>query len=288
MKGDPYAARLARAAKAAGEAGLAGLLVTPGPDLAYLAGHAPPPLERLTLLVVAPGRNPVLLVPLLERPEALAAPATPISPTELAALVEAGESVRLHEYGFRGTVGAVPVAGRPDAVFLEGRAARLVLEFKFSAWRRPFPSHRLQLLAYGYLLGQNGYDVSRLVCGVLMLPPRPDGGEAFSLPEADYASCAALAAALAVEVEARPAAARRGGVEVIAPEPVGGGALSLFPYDPVEAARRLAWAIGYWEGRRAPQLADNPNKCRRCAFLEARLCGGSFGARMIRDASSAP
>ncbi len=220
--------------------------------------------------------------------EALAAPATPISPTELAALVEAGESVRLHEYGFRGTVGAVPVAGRPDAVFLEGRAARLVLEFKFSAWQRPFPSHRLQLLAYGYLLGQNGYDVSRLVCGVLMLPPRPDGGEAFSLPEADYASCAALAAALAVEVEARPAAARRGGVEVIAPEPVGGGALSLFPYDPVEAARRLAWAIGYWEGRRAPQLADNPNKCRRCAFLEARLCGGSFGARMIRDASSAP
>jgi hypothetical protein len=233
--------------------------------------------------------------------EALAAPAVPITPAELAALVEAGESVRLHEYGFRGTVGAVPVAGRPDAVFLEGRAARLVLEFKFSAWRRPFPSHRLQLLAYGYLLDQNGYDVSRLVCGVLMLPPRADGGEAVSLPEADYASCAALAAALAVEVEARPAAARRGGldlsrevldapagrladvrhVELTAPEPVGGGALSLFPYDPVEAARRLAWAIGYWEGRRAPQLADNPNKCRRCAFLEARLCGGSFGARMI-------
>ncbi len=200
--------------------------------------------------------------------EALAAPAAPITPAELAALVEAGETVRLHEYGFRGTVGAVPIAGRPDAVFLDGRAARLVLEFKFSAWRRPFPSHRLQLLAYGHLLGQNGYDVSRLVCGVLMLPPRQDGGEAFSLPEADYASCAALAAA------------RRDGLGVTAPEPVGGGALSLFPYDPAEAARRLAWAIGYWEGRRAPQLADNPNKCRRCAFLEARLCSSSTARGM--------
>jgi hypothetical protein len=47
-----------------------------------------------------------------------------------------------------------------------------------------------------------------------MLPPRADGGEAVSLPEADYASCAALAAALAVEVEARPAAARRGGPDL--------------------------------------------------------------------------
>ena len=70
-----YAERLERAARAAEQAGLAGLLVTPGPDLAYLAGHAPPPLERLTLLVVGPGRDPVMLVPLLERPEAQASPA---------------------------------------------------------------------------------------------------------------------------------------------------------------------------------------------------------------------
>jgi Xaa-Pro aminopeptidase len=70
-----HAERLDRAAMAAGEAGLGALLVTPGPDLLYLTGHAPPPLERLTVLVVAPGRVPVLLVPLLERPAALASPA---------------------------------------------------------------------------------------------------------------------------------------------------------------------------------------------------------------------
>jgi len=70
-----YAERLDRAARTAGEAGLGGLLATPGPDLAYLTGHTPPPLARLTLLVIAPGRDPVLLVPLLERPAALASPA---------------------------------------------------------------------------------------------------------------------------------------------------------------------------------------------------------------------
>jgi len=56
------------------DAGLAGLLVTPGPDLAYLTGHRPPPLERLTLLILATGRSPALVVPALEQPAAASAP----------------------------------------------------------------------------------------------------------------------------------------------------------------------------------------------------------------------
>jgi len=67
--------RLIRAGEAAGAAGLDGLLASPGPDLAYLTGYAPMPLERLTLLVVEPGRTPVMLVPELERPAALGCPA---------------------------------------------------------------------------------------------------------------------------------------------------------------------------------------------------------------------
>jgi D-alanyl-D-alanine dipeptidase len=71
---DRFEERLARAAASTGEAGLSGLLVAPGPDLAYLAGYAPPPLERLTLLRVTPGADPVLIVPTLERPAAEASP----------------------------------------------------------------------------------------------------------------------------------------------------------------------------------------------------------------------
>jgi Xaa-Pro aminopeptidase len=70
-----HAERLARAAAGAREAGLAALLVPPSPDLRYLVGHEPPPLERLTLLVVRPDRPAVLVVPELERPMALASPA---------------------------------------------------------------------------------------------------------------------------------------------------------------------------------------------------------------------
>jgi D-alanyl-D-alanine dipeptidase len=70
-----HRSRLDRASSEVGEAGLDGLVVTPGPDLVYLAGYDPPPLERLTALVLRPHAGPVLLVPELERPRAVASPA---------------------------------------------------------------------------------------------------------------------------------------------------------------------------------------------------------------------
>jgi Xaa-Pro aminopeptidase len=55
-------------------AGLDGLLVTPGPDLVWLTGYRPTAVtERLTALVLTADREPTLLVPTLERPDAEAA-----------------------------------------------------------------------------------------------------------------------------------------------------------------------------------------------------------------------
>jgi Xaa-Pro aminopeptidase len=66
--------RLAEASAAAAAAGIDVLLITPGPDLRYLTGYEALPLERLTCLVVRTGADPVLVVPALERPAALAGP----------------------------------------------------------------------------------------------------------------------------------------------------------------------------------------------------------------------
>lgn len=75
---EDYAARMAAAAGAAADAGLAGLLIAPGPDLAHLTGYRPTAeTERLTVLVLAAGRDPVLVVPALEAPDAERAPAPP-------------------------------------------------------------------------------------------------------------------------------------------------------------------------------------------------------------------
>jgi Xaa-Pro aminopeptidase len=64
---DRYADRRRRALEAAEAVELAGLLVSPGPDLAYLTGHSPMPLERLTLLILTGRREATLVVPALER-----------------------------------------------------------------------------------------------------------------------------------------------------------------------------------------------------------------------------
>lgn len=74
-----YAARRERAAAHARDAGLAGLLVSPGPDLAYFTGYAPPDTERLTLLAIPAGEpgaraGASVVVPLLERGDLVSAP----------------------------------------------------------------------------------------------------------------------------------------------------------------------------------------------------------------------
>lgn len=66
-----YGARMARVVTDAVDAGLSGVIVAPGPDLVWLTGYRPTAItERLTMLVLAPDREPTLLVPVLERPDA--------------------------------------------------------------------------------------------------------------------------------------------------------------------------------------------------------------------------
>jgi Xaa-Pro aminopeptidase len=69
------ATRLRDVAAATGAAGLDALLLTPGPDLRYVTGYDAHALERLTCLVVPADDAPLLVVPRLEVPAALASPA---------------------------------------------------------------------------------------------------------------------------------------------------------------------------------------------------------------------
>ncbi len=75
---EDYAARMKRVIADGRAAGLDGVLVTPGPDLVWLTGYQPTAItERLTMLFLTPDVEPTLLVPVLERPDAAAAPGAP-------------------------------------------------------------------------------------------------------------------------------------------------------------------------------------------------------------------
>jgi Xaa-Pro aminopeptidase len=68
---DDYAARMSRVVDDAVGAGLSGVIVAPGPDLVWLTGYQPTAItERLTMLVLTEDREPTLVVPALERPDA--------------------------------------------------------------------------------------------------------------------------------------------------------------------------------------------------------------------------
>jgi Xaa-Pro aminopeptidase len=73
----PFPQRMRRAVDQAVDAGLTGVLVTPGADLSYFTGYEPTAItERITMLACQAGRDPAMLVPILERPDAEAAPGT--------------------------------------------------------------------------------------------------------------------------------------------------------------------------------------------------------------------
>ncbi len=66
--------RLVSARELTAAAGLDAMLISPGPDLRYLCGYDALPLERLTCLVLRPGKDPVLVAPQLEVPAARVSP----------------------------------------------------------------------------------------------------------------------------------------------------------------------------------------------------------------------
>src|SRR6266850_921110 len=68
-----YRSRRTKASEALRARGLAALLLSPGSDLAYLAGYRVFASERLTCLVVPADGEPTLVVPELESPRAKAA-----------------------------------------------------------------------------------------------------------------------------------------------------------------------------------------------------------------------
>jgi Xaa-Pro aminopeptidase len=119
-----HADRLARARKVAAERGFAAVLLTPGADLRYLTGYVAMPLERLTCLVLPADGDPVLVVPLLERPAALASPVGDLG-LDVRAWAETDDPFTLVATQLGGATGRVAVANRMWAEHLLRLSAAL-------------------------------------------------------------------------------------------------------------------------------------------------------------------
>ena len=174
-----FAERLARAADAAARAGLDALLIGVGSDLRYLTGYAAMPLERLTLLVVRPGRDPFIVVPRLERGAADAGLRTPI---EIRTWDETDDPYRLGSEGLAGgrvavsdtmlamhllrlqaTLGATTSFGSAADVLRELRMVKDEDEIALLRSAAHAADRVVARIAAGPLVGRTEADVSREV-----------------------------------------------------------------------------------------------------------------------------
>lgn len=208
----------------------------------------------------------------------LEAEAVEITQDEISRAITAGEPLELVEMPLSSEISGVRLVGRADRIHLEGRRARLVLEFKFSGRRELFPSHVVQVEAYGRMLEANGFQVDGLLYGVAVLPRGRKVTDGLAALIAERALAAAREGLSATEVRTNAGM----------PDPLAGltyrrvddeaFGLWVFRHHRARAERDLQWALAYWTGQRPPEGTGSRGKCRACPFNAATLCTAAAAA----------
>lgn len=203
--------------------------------------------------------------------------AQPVDPAQFTVRLAMGGRMWLAESKFSADFQGFPLAGIPDAVCFEDGKAAAVHEYKFTDSTQLQMSHRVQLLIYGYLLEQSGFDVSNLLLTCVLIPRRfASNQQAVISPEA-----ANLIRDAVADVARRQKASKSwrladfglsDGVSVI---------VRAFRYDRARAEAELTFFADFWSGTRMAWPTRKPEKCSRCLYNSLRHCNTSlirFGA----------
>jgi hypothetical protein len=191
--------------------------------------------------------------------ELLSSEAKLLTEPEMKKLIKSGKAISLREVPFEGTFRGVKIKGYPDYVEIEGGNVLLVLDYKFSKHRRVFPSQRIQVDTYGYLLHRNKLNTKNLICGIAIISP--ELSSQFDIRED-----------ITVQTYALVSEMRRKKLDKVnypkSPELFGG----LMWFSLSRAERNLNWAIDYWTSKRRPVPTTKAQKCGGCSFNSAGLC----------------
>jgi hypothetical protein len=176
-----------------------------------------------------------------------------------------------------GCFDGVRIRGRPDFFVFEGKNALLLLDFKFSAAKKPFRSHEVQAETYSLLAQSMEFATEQLCFGIVLFPAAAHGS---SLRNATLTKIAMLQSfnedgtlrkiSEQCEQARKDLLASRAKMTTIEAD---GWKVFLFRYDPSKAAKDLTWALGYWLQEREPVPVKRfPNKCFACALNAVGLC----------------
>jgi hypothetical protein len=208
---------------------------------------------------------------------ALVSQAEPITRTDVERSIREGKKLVICERELEGHFDGVRIRGRLDFFTSEGNNALLLLDFKFSAAQKPFPTHVVQAETYAFLTRRMGFVTDQLSFGIVLFPP---AGLGSSLRDSTLTKTAMLQSfkdngtlrKISEECEQARKALLAGRSKTTTIEADGWNAF-LYRYSAKKVEKDLTWALGYWLGEREPEPEKyNCRKCSGCPFNAAGLC----------------
>jgi hypothetical protein len=141
--------------------------------------------------------------------------------------------------------GDVLLAGKPDSVLFAHGFPLVVFEYKFSRSGIAYPSYHIQAQTYGVLLGNMGFDTSRLFYAIVVADPKTKGNR-----------------------ELRQNVIRivtmNGPREAV--HSINDAKIYFCKFNRICAEKDLTWALEFWSKKREAEPASNQNKCAKCEY----------------------
>jgi CRISPR/Cas system-associated exonuclease Cas4 (RecB family) len=141
--------------------------------------------------------------------------------------------------------GNVLLAGKPDSVLFARGFPLVVFEYKFSRSGVAYPSYHVQAQTYGVLLGNMGFDTSRLFYAIVVADPKTRGTR---------------------KLRQNVMRTVMGNDPMEAVHSIDDAKIYFCKFNRVSAEKDLAWALEFWRSDREAEPTNNQNKCARCEY----------------------
>lgn len=162
------------------------------------------------------------------------------------------DSFGLAEILFLAKYKNVFIKGRPDGIFFKKGIPMLIFEFKFSNYRKVFPSYHIQAQTYGILLRELGFKTTELYYVIITAPLNMRNNRKVK-SIIYFRILNSFLGEFLLNKEKKT-------------YEIHNFNLSFYKFNPIEAEQKLDWALEFWKNERDAIPTDNTNKCKRCKY----------------------
>jgi CRISPR/Cas system-associated exonuclease Cas4 (RecB family) len=141
--------------------------------------------------------------------------------------------------------GDVLLAGKPDSVLFARGFPLVVFEYKFSRSCVAYSSYHVQAQTYGVLLGNMGFDTSRLFYAIVVADPKKKGNRE-------------------LRQNVMRTVVRNDPKEAV--HSIEDAKIYISRFNRAIAEKDLAWALEFWSQKREAEPTSNQNKCAKCEY----------------------